>query len=112
MVVIGRAGRGKQDVEGGEDGEYDGEQQQTGDPTATRRRVCLGYVSGTIQAIACTSRTSWEQIPGRTPKSSEQLRVRVAREVGTKTFVECLGIFQEDTVEGSLWKETLCRHMM
>ena len=39
------------------------------------------------------------------------VRFRVAREKGTMVFVECLGVSQEDTMEGPLWWETLGRSL-
>ena len=36
---------------------------------------------------------------------------RGAREKGAMGFVECLGFLQEDTMEGSLWRETLGRSL-
>ena len=35
------------------------------------------------------------------------VRFRGEREKGAMTFVECLGVSQEDTMEGPLWRETL-----
>ena len=34
------------------------------------------------------------------------VRFRGARENGTMIFVECLGVSQEDTMEGPLWRQT------
>ena len=39
------------------------------------------------------------------------VRFRGAREKGAMTFVECLGVQQEYTVEGPLWMETLGRSL-
>ena len=39
------------------------------------------------------------------------VRFRGAREKGATTFVECLGVSQEDTMEGPLWRETLGRNL-
>ena len=39
------------------------------------------------------------------------VRFRGARDKGTMTFVECLGVSQEDTMEGPLWWETLGRSL-
>ena len=39
------------------------------------------------------------------------VRLRGAREKGAMAFVECLGFSQEDTMEGSLWRETLGRSL-
>ena len=40
------------------------------------------------------------------------VRFRGAREKGAMTFfVECLGVSQEDTMEGPLWRETLGRSL-
>ena len=38
-------------------------------------------------------------------------RLRGAREKGAMSFVKCLGFSQEDTMEGSLWRETLSRSL-
>ena len=39
------------------------------------------------------------------------VRFRGAREKGTMVFVECLGVSQEETIEGPLWRETLSRSL-
>ena len=39
------------------------------------------------------------------------VRFRGAREKGAMAFVECLGLSQEDTMEGPLWRETLGRSL-
>ena len=39
------------------------------------------------------------------------VRFRGAREKGAMAFVECLGVSQEDTMEGPLWRETLSRSL-
>ena len=39
------------------------------------------------------------------------VRFRRAREKGAMAFVECMGISQEDTMEGPLWRETLGRSL-
>ena len=39
------------------------------------------------------------------------VRLRGAREKGTTVFVECLGVSQEETMEGPLWRETLGRSL-
>ena len=39
------------------------------------------------------------------------VRFRGAREKGAMAFVECLGVLQEDTMEGPLWRETLGRSL-
>ena len=39
------------------------------------------------------------------------VRFRRAREKGAMAFVECLGVLQEDTMEGPLWRETLGRSL-
>ena len=39
------------------------------------------------------------------------VRFRGSREKGTMAFVECIGISQEDTMEGPLWRETLGRSL-
>ena len=41
------------------------------------------------------------------PTKRAMVRFRRAREKGAKAFVECLGILQENTMEGPLWRETL-----
>ena len=49
------------------------------------------------------------------PKSAAMkramVRFRGAREMGAMSFVECLGVSQEDTMEGALWRETLGRSL-
>ena len=39
------------------------------------------------------------------------VRFRGPREKGAMAFVECLGVSQEDTMEGPLWRETLGRSL-
>ena len=39
------------------------------------------------------------------------VRFRAALDKGAMTFVECLGVSQEDTMEGPLWRETLGRSL-
>ena len=39
------------------------------------------------------------------------VRFRGAQDKGAMAFVECLGVSQEDTVEGPLWRETLGRSL-
>ena len=39
------------------------------------------------------------------------VRFRGARDKGAMAFVECLGVSQEDTMEGPLWTETLGRSL-
>ena len=39
------------------------------------------------------------------------VRMRGVREKGAMVFVECLGVSQEDTMEGPLWRETLGRSL-
>ena len=39
------------------------------------------------------------------------VRFRGAREKGAMAFVECLGVSQEDTMEGPLWRETSRRSL-
>ena len=39
------------------------------------------------------------------------VRFRGARENGAMAFVECLGVLQEDTMEGPRWRETLGRSL-
>ena len=46
-----------------------------------------------------------------TPIQRAMVRFRGAREKGAMAFVECLGVSQEDTMEGPLWRETLGRSL-
>ena len=39
------------------------------------------------------------------------VRSKGAREKGAMAFVECLGVSQEDMMEGPLWRETLGRSL-
>ena len=39
------------------------------------------------------------------------VRFRGAREKDAIAFVECLGVSQEDTIEGPLWRETLGKNL-
>ena len=45
------------------------------------------------------------------PMKRAMVRFRGAREKGAMTFVECVGVSQEDTMEGPLWRETLGRSL-
>ena len=45
------------------------------------------------------------------PMKRAMARFRGAREKGAMAFVECLGVSQEDTMEGPLWRETLSRSL-
>ena len=47
----------------------------------------------------------------RTAMKRAMVRFRGARKKGAMAFVECLGVSQEDTMEGPLWKETLGRSL-
>ena len=46
-----------------------------------------------------------------TAMKRSMVRFRGAREKGAMAFVECLGVSQEDTMEGPLWRETLGRSL-
>ena len=39
------------------------------------------------------------------------VRFRGARETGAMIFVVCLGVSQEDTMEGPLWKDTFAKSL-
>ena len=39
------------------------------------------------------------------------VRIKEAQDNVTMTFVECLGVSQEDAMEGFLWRETLGRSL-
>ena len=43
--------------------------------------------------------------------ASAMIRFRRARAKGARAFVECLGVSQEDTMEGVLWRESLGRSL-
>ena len=45
------------------------------------------------------------------PMKRAMVRFRGAREKDAMAFVECLGVSQEDTMEGPLWRETLGRSL-
>ena len=45
------------------------------------------------------------------PIKRAMVRFRGAREKSVMAFVECLGVSQEDTMEGPLWRETLGRSL-
>ena len=47
------------------------------------------------------------QTQGSAPMKRSMVRFRGAREKGVMSFVECLGVSQEDTMEGPLWRKTL-----
>ena len=47
----------------------------------------------------------------RAPMKRAMVRFKGAREKGAMAFVECLGVSQEDTMEGPLWRETLGRSL-
>ena len=40
------------------------------------------------------------------------VKFRGAREKGPMTFVECLGISQDDTMESLVWRETMNRNLV
>ena len=46
-----------------------------------------------------------------TAMKGAMVRFRRAREKGAMAFVECLGVLQEDTMEPTLWRETLVRSL-
>ena len=46
-----------------------------------------------------------------TAMKRDVVRFRGAWEKGVMVFVECLGVLQEDTMEGPLWRETLGRSL-
>ena len=46
---------------------------------------------------------------GNTTMKGAMVRLRGARENDAMAFVECLGVSQENTMEGLLWRETLRR---
>ena len=45
------------------------------------------------------------------PMKRAMIKFRGTREKGAMAFVECLGVSQEDTMEGSLWRATLGRSL-
>ena len=80
------------------------------------RRSCA---PGPIKALARSPRAPWKEAPTGFPKTwkTQQLkrddvvRFRGAWGKGAMVFVECLGVLQEDTVEGPLWRKTLSRSL-
>ena len=55
-------------------------------------------------ALARSPRVPWDEAPAEPPKPGERtaLRFRGTREKGATSCMECLGVSQEDTLEGSL----------
>ena len=118
---MGSRGRGGGDV---------GQREQWEDPLATQpdreielsqtnRRVggvCVGVVprvqsklSRALHAHRGKKLLQDLKIQESTAMKSAMVRFRGALEKGAITFVECMGVSQEDTMEGPLWKETLGR---
>ena len=118
--------------EGGRGGGGVGQREQWEDPLATQSDgeielsqanrgvggVCVGAVprvQSKLSRVLHAHRGSKLLQDLQTQESAQMKKVmarfRRAREKSAVAFVECLGISQEDTMEGPLWRETLGRSM-
>ena len=81
------------------------------------RAVCVGVVPRVQSMLLCAIRAHYgkkflQDLQNNTTMKRVMVRFRIAREEGAMTlFVECLGVSQEETMEGSLWAETLLRSL-
>ena len=119
----GRGGRGGKGV---------GQREQWEDPMATQSDreielsqtnrevggVCVGVVprvqsklSRALHAHRGKKLLQDLQIQESAATKRAMVRFRGAREKGAMAFVECVGFSQEDTMESSLWRETLGRSL-
>ena len=117
---------------GGGGGGGKGQREQWEDPLATQPDrniklsqtnrgvggVCVGAVprvqSNLSRALHAHHRKKLLQdllTQERTIMKRAMVRFRAAREKGAMAFVEWLGVSQEDTMEGPLWRETLGRSL-
>ena len=124
-------GRGGGEREG-RGGEGFGQREQWEDPLATQPDreielsqtnrgvggVCVGVVprvqsklSRTLHVHRGKKLLQDLQTQERTTMKRAMVRFSRAREKGTIAFVECLGVSQEDTMDGPLWRETLGRSL-
>ena len=126
----GRGERGRDRREEG--GAESGELLQREDPVATQpqtedertrtnrspRRECVGVMprlqsklTRVLHAHRGTKLLEDLQNQANNTSKRAMVRFRGTREKGAMAFVECLGVSQGDTMEGSLWKETLGRSL-
>ena len=125
----GRGGEGE--GRGGERGAWGrgvGQREQWKDPSATQADreielsqtnrgvggVCVGVVPRVQSKLSCALHAHRRkkllrglQTQESTTMKRAVVRVTGAQEKGAMTFVECLGVSEEDTMEGPLWRETL-----
>ena len=80
--------------------------------------VCVGVVPRVQSKLSCALHAHRGKKLLQDFKTLESVamkraivRFRGARENGAMTFVECVGVSQEDTMEGPLWRETLGRSL-
>ena len=134
LLVEARAGGwgGGGGDRGGRGGEGVGQQEQWEDPLATQpdgeielsqtnREVggmCVGVVprvqsklSRALHAHRGKKLLQDLQTQESATMKRAMIRLRGTREKGAMAFVECLGVSQEDTMEGPLWRETSGRSL-
>ena len=124
----GREGRGEGDGGTGDTEEHtEREDQAASQPergdertqnNRSARRECLGIkprVQSKLSRVLHARRGAklLEDIRNQDNYTMKRAMVqfRGAREKGAMAFVECLGVSREDTMEGSLWRETLGRSL-
>ena len=80
--------------------------------------VCVGVVprvqsklSRALHAHCGKKLLQGLQTQDSTAMKRAMIRFRGTREKGAMAFVECVGVSQEDTMEGPLWRETLGRSL-
>ena len=124
-----REGRGERGGRGGGDV---GQREQWEDPMATQSDreielsqtnrgvggVCVGVVPRVQSKLwralhAHRGKKLLQDLQTQESAATKRamVRFRGAREKGAMAFVECLGFSQEDTMEGTLWRETLGRSL-
>ena len=80
--------------------------------------VCVGVVACVQSKLSCAlhahpGKKLLQDLQNMENTTTERAMVRFGgvQEEGTMTFVECLGVSQEDMIEGLLWRETLGRSL-
>ena len=127
----GGGGEGREE-RGGRGGGGVGQREQWEDPLATQPDreielsqtnrgnggVCVGVVPRVQSKLLRALHTHRGkkllqnlQTQESAPMKRAMARFRGAREKGAMAFVECLGVSQEDTMEGPLWRKTLGRSL-
>ena len=75
--------------------------------------VCVGVVPRVQSLPAHRGKKLQQDLQTKESTAMKRaiVRFRGAREKGAMAFVECLGVSQEDTMEGPLWREILGRSL-